>query len=127
MRIFPNKSLLNHFGKPCKESDADNAPESKLGTFLSEGFLRDLPSDQGTGEGGKMYRWRAAAKITAFMEKYKGHDHFMDMTTTDVAMVSKRLEQILPTVLLGPVINAIEGEENTATTPTPLEQARAKK
>lgn len=108
MKIFPNRSLINHHGKTVKESDAADAPESRLGAFLTEGFLRDLPGDQGTGEGGKVYRWKLAQGVTRFMEEHKDKEAHMDIAATDVAMVQKRLESFMPTVLLGPIMEAIE-------------------
>lgn len=110
MKIFINRSMLNHNDESIRESNAKDAPESKLGTFVCEALLRDLPADQGGGGSLKIKRWEMARKVSRIMKKQTNHFDCMEFPVEDVAMIKVRLAEICPTVVYGPVVEAIEDQ-----------------
>lgn len=111
MQVFINRILLDHRGEKIKEGKEADAPFARLGVFLVEALLRDLPGDAGAGNGLKMRRWTLAKKIQKVLDSGSDESVPFVMDTTDVAMVKKRMESFMPTMIMGPAFAAIEGEE----------------
>jgi hypothetical protein len=114
MKVYPNRSLLDFHGRAIKQDQEKDAGETSLGAMLIEGLARDLPGDEGAGGTMKIKRYRLAQKIMGFMEANKDQEREMIIPNQDVEMILNRLGKFLPTMLLGPVhdaIDVLEGEE----------------
>lgn len=112
MKLFLNKNLFDHHEQKIKEGSKEDAEFARLGVYLVEGLLRDLPQDGPAGNGQKVRRWELARKIQRTMRDDTAEDCWIDMRAEDVSMIKKRIETFMPTVIVGPVFEAIEGTEN---------------
>lgn len=114
MKLLLNKNLFDHHGEKIKESNEENAEFSRLGVYLVEGLLRELPGDNGGGARLKVKRWEMARKIQKAMQADTSETCTLELPTEDVAMIKTRIENFMPAVLVGPVFEAIEGDGEAA-------------
>lgn len=112
MKVFVNRCLLGLRGEKILDRQGPDAQESSLGAMLIEGLGRPLKGDEGHSGSIKMRRYRLAQKIMDFMEKNKEPEAFMEISELEVQMMKKRLE-FLPTMLLGPVYDALGVEDES--------------
>lgn len=111
MKIFLNRSMYDHRGdaiKKPKKAENEEDEVDELGAYMIEGLLRDLDQDKSQQANLKVKRWELARKIQKKMDADKSQECCMDIPSDDVAMIKQRLGVFMPTVLLGPIYEAIE-------------------